>query len=132
MHIRARIRRVSSVHALWTAHLRRGGVVAGVQFVRQGNDFLATEDPLSPASFDALRHHPDIEFELSGIQPPAKATVEPTEEPKTLHPSELPQHLKEAVAEAKMDPEHEPLNELLEEPSEPAPRKRGRPPKSTK
>ena len=32
---------------------------------------------------------------------------------RAFHPSELPDHLKEAVKEARMDDRHDPLNELL-------------------
>lgn len=34
---------------------------------------------------------------------------------QAYHPSELPEHLKRAIAEARMDPRHEHLNELLDE-----------------
>lgn len=36
---------------------------------------------------------------------------------RAYHPSELPEHLKQAVSDARMDPEHDHLNSLMEDPA---------------
>jgi hypothetical protein len=82
MHFAASIRRPSPIHRDWIKRSRPkvGGTINGVPFKLQGKTYVS--DALSAHQVEALRGHPHVILEITGISTlPAAYAPEPAPEP---------------------------------------------------